>query len=190
LSVNHDYRSVNGLPVLRRRSDRGNPMWKMSVALALALTACALPAYATHYVELDFQGVAHTSFVRDESAPIPIYDDYSFITKAHFIFNLDQYDPSNGYLGFVPGADISQFTIDGGGARVYVEYEPFEGFSASLPLSGMDLSKPFKRTFSGQEFSSFYSYSRYEIPETLIGNIRYAVVRSFDSEDDIPLTAS
>lgn len=156
------------------------------IAILAAAIVGAMPADATRYLAVDIHTSGKVYFARPD-----FYEDvYSLNTHVNVLLNLDDIAPGESFFPTVPGWGYLSTSYSAAGFSVFGDRSGVD-FFASFSLVGLDFSKPFNKIFKGVgSFTSYYTYSRYDLLEEVHGTIPYAAVRRFNSDDVIASSIS
>jgi hypothetical protein len=156
----------------------------------ITLAAVAAPAYAAQYLEVHLATYAPVEFVvEDGDGNFVRYETDIYNTTLDAVVDVADLEADGGYFPYVPGSAVTGLSLDSSGFSAFTIEVPSDvglTFSYNVPLNGLDPEKSFSRTFwHVGSYSADYTYSRYEILQTVGGPITSASFRSFSSDDAI-----
>lgn len=156
---------------------------------AFALVTAAAPACAAQYLEVNLETSAPVVFVdQDGDGNFLRYETDIYETTLHAVVDVADLEADGGYFPDLAGSILTGLSLDSSSFSAFTlaDYGVALTFSYSVPLNGLDPETNFSRTFRDVgSYSADYSYSRYEIIETVGGTIGYASLRSFGSDTPV-----
>ena len=159
-------------------------------SIAAALLLSASPAFAAHYLEVKLTTSAVVAIPFDDGSGIPIDQYYNFKTTADVVLNMADYPAGSDFFSSSAQWDIIDASYDASRFNLFLEdaFDSSVYFEGHVPLSGLDLSHNFSRTFHnvGSYYATYLIDARYDVTGSVSGPIGNVLVRTFDSDAGLP----